>query len=528
MNRKKIIFLIITPFLLYHNFLYSLTKKSNVLILNFENIGEANIDYYDDLIQNSLFAFFKMIPDYSAIHPNTLKEYMEKNNYKKGDLENQKTLFKISKDFNADNIIRGTYYEKEGYLIIDFEVIDTNEKKIIYRSSKFGKGGINIFETLDEIVISMVEDFIGIKLEFATLEINTDQKCKLFIDYELYGETPIKTKLLTGKHNINITYNDEKTEGSILKKEINLTKDQVLNIDINVFVNLKIDAERECNVLLNNKKVGITPYEDKILSGNIYKLKVIYFDEEEKKEMTVNESDLSTIDRKDINLFYPMYCKLNLESGTNPFFGSISENNIEKLPFSYSNLFFGEYRIKIFLDDKKWNKKYYFYNKKINLKPLEEKTINLSNLDYKRKFGFCFIPAAAQFYNREYVKASLLLSFFMTTITITALSPLFSYIYYQYDYLPKVDEWEKNGSDGKYTEDDIRTSYYNSGYIFQGFLIGGLISSAIIWIFSVIDGIINMNHIYYLINPDKKPKRNKLPVAIKPVINIKVGMNNVK
>ena len=527
--KNKLIILFITTFSIFYNTqLTCITKKSNVLILNFENTGEPHIDYFDDLIQNSLFAFFKMISDYSAVHPNTLKDYMKRNNYQKGDLENQKTLFKISKDFNADNIIRGKYYEKDEYIIIDFEVIDTNEKKIIYRSSKFGKGGINIFETLDEIVISMVEDFIGIKLEFAFLEINTDHKCKLLIDDEIYGETPLKTKLLTGKHNINIIYSDEKTEGSILKEEINLTKDQVLNIDINVFVNLKIDAERECNVLLNNKKVGITPYEGKILSGNIYKLKVIYFDEEEKKEMLVNESDLSTIDRKDINLFYPMYCKLNLESGTNPFFGSISENNIEELPFSYTNLFFGEYKVKIFLDDKKWNKRYYFYNKKIDLKPLEEKTIDLSTFDYKRKFGFCFIPSAAQFYNREYIKATLLLSFFMATATIAALSPLFSYIYYQYDYLPKVDEWKKNGSHGKYTEDDIRTSYYNSGYIFQGFLIGGLVSSALIWIFSMIDGIINMNHIYYLINPDKKPKRNKLPIAIRPVINIKVGMNNVK
>ena len=524
MKKKLIIFIIIIFSILYSNQLNCITKTNNVLILNFENVGEPHIDYFDDLIQNSLFAFFKMVSDYSAIHPNTLKEYMKKNNYQIGDLENQKTLFKISKDFNTNNIIRGKYYEKEGYIIIDFEVIDTNEKKVIYRSSKFGKGGINIFETLDEIIISMVEDFIGIKLEFALLEINTDKKCNLFINDELYGETPIKTKLLTGKHNINIIYNDEKIKGSILKEEINLTKDQVLKIDINVFIKLKINVERECTVYLNNKKAGTTPYEDKILSGNIYNLKIIYFDENEKKEMIVNESEISTMDRKDIDLFFPLYCKLNLFSGTNPFYGSISENSIEKLPFTYSNLFFGEYKVKIFLDDQEWGKKYYFYNKKVNLKPLEEKTIDLSNFEYKRKFGFCFIPSAAQFYNREYVKASLLLSFFITTASLAALSPVFSYIYYYYDYLPKVDEWNKHGNDGKYTKDDITKSYYNSGYIFQGFLIGGLVSSAIIWIFSMIDGIINMNHIYYLINPSKKPKRNKLPVAIRPVINIKAGM----
>jgi hypothetical protein len=113
----------------------------------------------------------------------------------------------------------------------------------------------------------------------------------------------------------------------------------------------------------------------------------------------------------------------------------------------------------------------------------------------------------------------------MASITIAGLSPLFSYIYYQNDYLPKVEEWNKHGSDGKYTKEDITESYYNSGYIFQGFLIGGLVSSVIFWIISMVDGIINMNHIYYLINPDKKTKRKKLPIAIRPVINIKVGMN---
>ena len=40
-------------------------------------------------------------------------------------------------------------------------VIEIITKKIIYRSSKFGKSGIYTFDTLDNIISAMIQDFIS-------------------------------------------------------------------------------------------------------------------------------------------------------------------------------------------------------------------------------------------------------------------------------------------------------------------------------------------------------------------------------
>lgn len=494
-------------------------KKDAVLIIPFDNKGDIEIDYISEFIQNSLFAFFNISDEYSVINLIDFKEFLKKNQYQKGDMQNKNTLFRIAKTFKARYIITGKYDEKDKILIIDFEVIDAAKMMIIYRYSKSGKGGVFTPDSVDAIASSMTQDFTGINLNYGFININTDHKCLLMIDDEIFCETPAKIKVSTGKHKLRVIYKDEDNDNTVFEKIVNLVKDEKLDINIRVFVNLKIDAEKECKIYINNKNMGVTPFEDKILSGNKYELKVTLLKENNNEEL-VTEKEISTQEEKDILLNIPITGTITLISGNNPFVGGIVGKEFKTLPFTFEGVEIGNCLIKAYLDDIKWKRKLIFYNRNHYIKPLENKIIDLSSIGYKKKWWLVVFPSALQFYNRQPIKGSILLSTFLTTITIAALSPLFAWSYRQIDYVPKVNIWNEKTSNSIYTKNDVTTSFQNIDYIFKGFLIGGLAASFIIYISSIIDGIVNMNHIYKIFNHEKGINNKKTMIKIKPELKI--------
>lgn len=526
MNKFQI-FKIKIVLLLIFSGLFSITAfthKNNIIILPFENHGVSKLEYVSELVQNSLAVFFNIAPNYNAIKPVMIKEYLKNNQYNNGEFQNINKLIKIARDFNANNVIRGKFYEKEGLLIIDFDVIDTESKKIIYRCSKFGKGSINTFDTVENIASSMVEDFTGINLIYGILEIITDYECKVFIDDEFVGISPRKFNLPTGKHILKVLYKSEQISGNIYENIVNIEKAKNINLKFKVLTNFKVSSELPCELYINDKLVGNTPYETKLLSNNEYNLKLLY-NKNDKTNEIVASNKIFTKMNNNIELYFPITGRIIIKSGNNPFKGGIVGNNSGNLPLEYNDLPLGKYQVKVFLDDIIWKRKITFFNKMFFLKPQENKLIDLSKIKYKRLYGLCFIPSASQFYNKQPIKAAVALSGFLSCITISALSSVFSYLYYNYDLLPKINYWKKHGESGDLSMDDIRISYNNVSYIFWGTLIGGLSSAFIFYIFSLIDGFINMSHIYKLFNPNNKTSKIKKHLKIIPVIKVKI-MNN--
>ena len=137
-NREKV-------YLLFIN-----AKDEIVLVVPFRNEAGLELEYISELIPNTFNALLEPVEGYSGISYEQLKNYMTENQYDIGDFDNRDTLLSIAEYFNANSIIRGNYSEKDGFLIVDIEVIDTSEEKIVYRSSKFGQTGIHTFEALDE------------------------------------------------------------------------------------------------------------------------------------------------------------------------------------------------------------------------------------------------------------------------------------------------------------------------------------------------------------------------------------------
>ena len=161
---KKVFGIILLLFFISIQFSYSNSNNCRVLILAFENNGEVKFNYLGNLIQNTLFAFFKDLSNYSSVLPYDLEKYVRINKYMSGDFQNRETLLKIANHFKAKLIIKGNYNRKKNLLFFNFKVIDVNDEKIIYRYSNFGESGIYCLDTMDKVAISMVEDFTGIKL----------------------------------------------------------------------------------------------------------------------------------------------------------------------------------------------------------------------------------------------------------------------------------------------------------------------------------------------------------------------------
>ncbi len=483
--------------------LLSISAEDNiVLVVPFRNDSGLELEYLSEIIPNTFNALLEPVENYSIVSYERLKNYINENQYDIGDFDNRDTLLSIGDYFNANSIIRGSYLEDESFLVVEMEVIDTEEEKIVYRSSKFGKGGINAFEALDEIVTSMLQDFIGIELEYASLEIITDFECKLYIDNAFMGTTPIKKVITTGRHDIKLIYESENISGSVMDQVISLGIDEERIYNIKVLVDVTIEAELECIVTIDGIETGITPYEGKLLTGNEYLLQIIY-EQDEIKEV-VAEEIINTENEENVYLDFPVTGSIEFITGVNPFTGrienSIFNEQINDLPFIYSNLPLGTYNLTAFIEDKEHDNRYVFYNEEMYLMPSGRKVIDLSDINFEKRISLYFIPSASQFHNRQRVKGSIVLSIFITSATVACLAPLISYLYYKNTYVPMRNAWNDEGESSGYTEFEVNSAQDRVRNLFYGFLISGLSTAFTVYIYSLIDGAINMNRIDRIMN----------------------------
>ena len=92
------------------------------------------------------------------------------------------------------------------------------------------------------------------------------------------------------------------------------------------------------------------------------------------------------------------------------------------------------------------------------------------------------------------------MSAFLVTAVITGLTPVFTRLYRIKNYDPLVDEWNREGSDGKYSREDVSDAHEKVKRFFNGFLSGGIAVMSAIFVYSFIDGIVNMNRIDKALN----------------------------
>lgn len=506
--KKYVIFFI----LIFSSINYISALQEKVLVLPFLNISDdTGIDYISEVIPNSFNLLLEGVPDYSSVSYDELIEYMKANNLGIGDFYNRDTLMAIAEYFNVSNIVRGEYYEDDSYtpkrLEFSIEYIEIDHRgdrlDIIYNMEKGGRAGIYALDTLDIIVEAMLGDFIGVVMEFAYIEVNTDLPCELYIDNALMGVTPLERKKVSaGKHTVRVFYNGENLSGNICNETISLAKDEEKKLDLDVLVDFSVSSELECSLYLDNIFLGITPYRGKLLTGNEYNLKVTY--EHELYSELVSEETINTKNSENIELYFPLTGGISVLTDNNPAYPlKISINNgPEKiLPFAYSEMPLGNYDIEVYAYDPVHENKYVFYEENIYLDPGKNLELDLSHIKYRTKPGYVFVPALSQFYNRQPVKGRVLLITFITGVVTACLAPLVSHIYRKRVYEVMVKDYNENGTDSGYSRSDIDAAHENIDKILNSMLISGCSTAFSAYIYSLIDGAVNMRRLDRIFNP---------------------------
>jgi len=499
-------------FIFFLNCLHIYCEDIKILVLPFLN-GLENIElkYISEVIPNSFNLLLEGVPEYTSVTYYELSEYMKENNLGIGDFYNRDTLMAIAAYFGVDNIVRGEYYEDDTYtpkrleFRIEYIEIDYEEEilDIIYNMKIGGQSGIYALDTLDTIVETMLEDFLGVVMEFAFIEVKTDLPCELYIDNALMGVTPFEQKKLTaGKHHIRVYYEGENISGDIFNDEISLAKNEEKELSFQVFVDLELSAELECSLYLDDEYIGVTPYEGNLLTGNEYNLKVMY--EQEYYSEVVSDNNLDTSNNQNIAFYFPVTGSINILTDNNPASPlrvELNELPENILPYCFTEMPLGNYDIEVIAYDEEHDRRYIFYEENVYLNPDENRDVDLSYINYEKKPGYCLVPGLSQFYNRQPVKGRIVLIPFITGAVTAGLAPLISYIYRKRVYEPMLEDFNVNGTNSGYTRTDIDETFDNIDKIFNSMLISGISTAFTASVYSLIDGAVNMRRLNTIFNP---------------------------
>jgi hypothetical protein len=171
---------------------------------------------------------------------------------------------------------------------------------------------------------------------------------------------------------------------------------------------------------------------------------------------------------------------------------------LKSLPYTFTDLFPGTYNVQVILEDTDTMRKWFFYDEKIILSPFENINRDLKSFNYRYKWGLTFIPSAAQFYNREPIKGGIVLGVFLGSMAFTGIS-LYFYDYY----LQRYNNLRQKGYESSYEDNQKLAKDLNDASdmmdLFSYLLIGGIVSTSIVFLYSAIDGYITMDHLYHLI-----------------------------
>jgi hypothetical protein len=463
-------------------------EGKKVIVVPFDNTGDIKMDYLSDHIAASFISLLKDFPGYVPVAYNNLKEYMKQYSYGSGDLDNPERMRTIASGLEAEIIVSGEYrYNKEtNYLKITIVALNASDGSIFYRSNYNERCDSGIYETLDTLSSTMVQDFAGLEMTYGYVNVQSDYPCILYVDGHYVGKAPGAYKLVTGKHDVKIAYENDNTARILKEQAIDIVKNGTVTIKTRVFVKISIGAERECHIYLDNEEKGETPYQDKLLSGHEYNLLITTMDLEN-SEIHVEEQLISTKKEEDVSLFFPVTGKIIMPGGRSPLKGGIVGNPYIDLPASFESLTPGNYHIQMILDDLAKKKKYIIHDHHYYLNPQETKIIDINNVLFTYNAGLCFIPSAAQFHNREPVKGWIILSLFLSFCA----GGCITYVVSDYFFHESMDEQYP------YPE---QQDLYTTGLIFFISSMSAFGIAGGIYIYSLVDGWLTMDRLYHLMH----------------------------
>ncbi|MBN2532148.1 MAG: hypothetical protein JXB88_04620 [Spirochaetales bacterium] len=473
MNIRLALFSLIMILILNPPYLFSKDEPRVIVILPFINIGTSYKDLDETLFVSYFYLYFEQLRYFTAVYPHKILNYKAEKLYNTEDLYTLAVLGDIQKEFGSDFILGGEFKVVNQTLKVNIDIFGNDEKLVIQREYE-AHIKTTIRDALLEIVLKAIRAVSQYNPETASFIATTDNPCTLYIDGIAFGRTPGKFILPVGDYDIEIVYEDRTFKKTIFKQQTALKKDNVVDPGkIQTLVTLSVKANVKSDVFIDGTKVGVTDLSIKIPVAHEYIIDVVYTDE--RKEQRYLKKTITTHNRQDICVEFHYPCRIKMVSGKLPLSGKVDDiSGYKKLPYVFDNLAPGKYHVRVALEDNTWKRNWVVYNEKLLLYNTRTAVIDRSDFIYKNYWSLCFIPSAAQFYNFEPVKGTVIL-------TISALSLAESITAY---FLMK-----SNANNAR-----IWNTYRIASW-------GGIAMLGSVYIYSCIDGMVTMWHLYKMLYP---------------------------
>ncbi|MBN2737166.1 MAG: hypothetical protein JXR70_09315 [Spirochaetales bacterium] len=481
--------------------------NEGVLVLPFDNLSGIEFQHYRDRISTYIGHVINDSPGYFCVAESRFKEYLFQNNISFDELAYKETLLKIAQDLNVSFFVGGNYEVSEDNRLKSYFYIKRfqrpNQITRVLGKHLEGERASDLSDTLYKLFMPNLGYFTGTQFSSAPFSVTTDMPCVYVIDNIRYDNRDFfSSRLSEGEHSVEIFHKDESNqESSIYKQNITISDNQDVNIILPVFVNLRLTSGLVCDVYINNEKAGQTDYLDKLLSGNEYLLKIVYVNKKGEED-SVFEGVISTRNYKDISLDFPATGRITI-SGNSLFQLELNTSKYFNLPVETGLLNPGLYEVKIFLDDKEWNRPWIFYEQSHELKPYRDLYLLPGQaLIYEPHYEFCLVPSLSQFMNHDYEKGIVTaLLFSGSLITMVFSGWLENQTAQRYDYVKSAFE-TGGGITSGYSYSDLLVLSGKKDSFTLAFNIA-LVTSAAVYLYSLIDGAICAKHLDKLTHPEK-------------------------
>jgi len=469
-------------------------EKKTILFLPFMNIGNYRLDRLKTHIPNFLYLAVKNSPEINAVPYTAIHAYMVENMITGEDLNRYSIIEKLGRAFHAEYVFYGYFLGNDNMISITFITYKKTGEEYVpsYEIIDVELGDTNVLTLTDSLdnLIPVCERVIETTLDIGHLLVVTNPACRLLIDGEEMGRTPLRLACSPGDHSVKIMYDSKEV---IFDRVVNIEKNNSQKLEIEVFVPLNIKAGEQCTIYINDIERGTTPFNENLFWGRIYQVKVIYYGKNG-IEQNVYEGEVNTEEPVP-----PYYFSAKAEvflDFPGRFSACFGNRQFTILPYSFTDVIPGNYRLRVLLDDPEWKRHWLYTDRIILVSPFERVVFNRESISFKNNWALLFVPSALQFHNRQPAKGTVLLTTFLATAAATAVFAG----YWQY-WAGEYNGWMEKRELSEFDPQKADKANTNMNGFFQLF-IGGIVTGAAIYIYSGIDGIVTMNHIHKLVYKD--------------------------
>jgi hypothetical protein len=245
--------------------LYSADEGKTIMIAGFINKGKASENNANLIMTKSFIAFFDKIPGSKLIPYDSVEKAAKGGFWTKKALDTDMAV-RLAQQLNADLVVTGDYIvdEDKNTIVINFVVINVITKDIRLKTTKTGVAGIDMFDSIDEMIQDTTGLILGKKIVLATLTIqikNSSRKYQLYLSGKNIADVDkskiYKTQILADEpQELSLRLKDSGTE--VYREVVSPKKNETKSINYTPSSPLSVhivNLEEEAYVYIDKIKI---------------------------------------------------------------------------------------------------------------------------------------------------------------------------------------------------------------------------------------------------------------------------------